>query len=134
MSRKVAREVACQLVFEYLFNKKENEQTKEQLFDENKFIKADKEFVDFLANGVFENFDVLIAKIKENIKDFSFSQVVKMDLAILLVATFEITNSNLDHAVIINEALNIAKKFSTEKSPSFINGVLASISRGENGN
>lgn len=132
MSRKVAREIACSLVFEYLFNKKENELTKQELFDENKLIKADEEFASFLADGVIANFDQLESIIKSNIKDFSFSQLVKMDEAILLVAIFELKHTDLDRAVIINEALNIAKKYSTDKSASFINGVLASIIRGEN--
>ena len=132
MSRKVARELACELVFEYLFNKKKNDLTKQSLVDENKLIKADEQFVTFLTDGVIENFDELEGKIKENIRDFSFSQLVKMDEAILLVATFELLHSDLDRAVIINEALNVAKKFSTEKSASFINGVLSSIIRGEN--
>lgn len=133
MSRKVAREIACQLVFEYLFNKKKNDETKQSLFDEAKLIKADQEFAEKLYDGVCENFDDLENKIKENIKDFSFSQVVKMDEAILLVALFELEHTDIDHAIIISEALNIAKKFSTEKSYSFINGVLSSILRGENG-
>lgn len=132
MSRKVAREIACSLVFEYLFNKKENELTKQELFDENKLIKADEEFASFLSDGVIANFDQLEDIIKSNIKDFSFSQLVKMDEAILLVAIFELKHTDLDRAVIINEALNIAKKYSTDKSASFINGVLASIIRGGN--
>lgn len=134
MSRKVAREVACQLVFEFLFSKKENKQTFEELSSENGLIKADEEFALFLYHGVIENFEDLQEKLKQNIKDFSFSQVVKMDQAILLVALFELTKTELDRAVIISEAINIAKKFSTEKSSGFINGVLSSIIRGENGN
>lgn len=134
MSRKVAREVACQLVFEYLFNKRKNEETKSELFGEAKLIKADQEFAEFLFGGVCENFEDLENEIKQSIKDFSFSQVVKMDEAILLVAVFELEHTDLDHAIVISEALNIAKKFSTDKSSSFINGVLSSILRSKNGN
>ena len=54
----------------------------------------------------------------------------KVDLAILVVAVYEIKNEKeIPVAVSINEALNLAKKYSTEKSAGFINGVLANFAK-----
>ena len=111
MSRSVAREVACCAIFEYLFTNQKNELTFKNLCEENKLIKADVEFAKFLLDGVCENFESLDEKIKSSLKDFSFSQIVKMDFAILLLCTFELLFTGTDKPVIINEGLKIAKKF-----------------------
>lgn len=130
MSRSVAREVASQVIFEYLFTKEKNELTFNNLCEENKLIKADEEFARFLFEGVISCFDELEEKIKNSLKDFSYSQIVKMDLAVLLLGTFEMLKTETDKPVIINEALKIAKKFSTDKSSVFINGLLSTILKG----
>ena len=51
----------------------------------------------------------------------------KIDLAILRVAVYELTNTKTPPKVIIDEAVEIAKKYGSEKSASFVNGVLGTI-------
>ena len=61
------------------------------------------------------------------------NRIFKVDLAILKVAVFEMlfSNEKTPSKVIINEAVELAKKYSTDKSYKFVNGVLASINKGE---
>ncbi len=127
MSRIVARESLVKLVFEYLFLNKIDELGLNSELSEAKLIDADKDYIISSLNGIVENHENIENIIKCNLKDFSFSQIFKMDLAILYVSIYEIKYLNTPYKVVINEALNIAKKYSTEKSASFINGVLSSI-------
>ena len=99
-----------------------------------------KEPVDFmvtLAKGVYENMDgidQLIAKYSENWK---VSRMSKIDRNILRIAVYEMLNlSNIPHPVTINEAVDIAKKYGTGESGSFINGIIdrvrIALEKGEN--
>ena len=60
-------------------------------------------------------------------KGWTFERLGKMEQAILLVATCELLESNLPKTIVINEAINNAKKFCDEDSYKFINGVLGQI-------
>ena len=53
----------------------------------------------------------------------------RVDLAILRVAVFEILAGQVPEPVVVNEAVELSKQYSTERSPAFINGVLGSIRR-----
>ena len=64
---------------------------------------------------------------------FSLDRIFKVDKAILLVALYEIFFiPTIDYKVSVSEAINLAKKYSTEKSAKFINGILAKVEK--NGN
>lgn len=68
------------------------------------------------------------AKISHAAPEWPIDKVAKIDLAILRLATFELTESKSEPPkVIIDEAIELAKSFGNEKSPMFINGVLGSI-------
>ena len=54
-------------------------------------------------------------------------RIAKVDLSILRLAIYELKYTDVPHKVVVNEALEIAKTYSTDKSPKFINGVLGSI-------
>lgn len=79
--------------------------------------------------GDRERIDQTIEKAAAN---FDFERLSKVDLAILQQATWEMLNlSDLDHAVSINEAIELARSFSGEESASFVNGVLDKISKSQ---
>ena len=61
-------------------------------------------------------------------RGFTAERIYKIDLAILLIATYEILFlPDVPDKVSVNEAVELAKTYSTDNSPSFINGVLASV-------
>ena len=79
-------------------------------------------------NGVIQKYDELCGFISENSEGFAFDRIYKVDLAILLVALYEIKYmKSIPVKVSINEALNLAKSYSTENSNKFINGILAKL-------
>ena len=65
-------------------------------------------------------------------KSFKLSRIYRIDLAILELAIWEIDHTETPYQVVINEAVGLAKKYSTEKSVSYVNGVLAAFVRGKN--
>lgn len=141
MGRIIARETGFKLIYEYLFNKEaevaaffkagnielDGEEENTVVVDENNNLVVSQEEKDYainVYNAVVENYDELINVLDVNIKGFNINRVYKLDLAILLMAVAEIKYLNQDVALIINESVEIAKKYSTDKSPSFVNGVL----------
>ena len=61
---------------------------------------------------------------------YSLDRVYKVDLALIYLAVSEIKYLDTPHQIVINEVVNLAKQFSTEKSSRFINGVLSAIVKG----
>lgn len=78
--------------------------------------------------GIIANKKELLATIEKYSPLFVIDRIYKIDVAILMLAIYEIKNcDNVPQRVSINEAIELAKKYSTDKSPYFINGVLASV-------
>lgn len=126
MSRKKSREFAFRLVFEKFFHEPDVdvfENMEDFVLDDN-----DKEFVNSLIDGVNNHYEDIMSIIKDNIEGYELDRIYKIDLAILVLAIYELKfeNSTPDK-VVLNEAIELSKKYSTDKSFSFINGVLAKI-------
>ena len=127
MSRKNARENVFKMIFEYTFSKEKNADILEEYLSE-KENKDEVGYITEVYNGVIEKYDQLIEKIASVSKSFKLDRIYKIDLAILLVALYEILYiKSIPTNVSINEALNLSKVYSTEKSASFINGILSNF-------
>ncbi len=134
MSRKIAREVAFKLIFETSFQNDETMQDLANLLlpdeDENKaeMNADDNKYVEEIINGVREKQEELDSYIKEHLKGWTIERLNKVDIAILRLAIYEILyRDDIPYKVSVNEAVELAKTFSEETSPAFINGVLAEI-------
>ena len=122
--RKYAREVTFSLTFEYLFSKNVNSLDLD-MFDSKKLTQDDFEYIKSTYGGIIENFDQLMATVGSLSKGFKLDRIFKVDLAILMTAVYELSRSDIPVEVCINEAVELAKRFSTEKSVGFVNGILA---------
>jgi len=87
-------------------------------------LKVAKLFASSFVPGFTSLFDNHISSAAP---EWPLKNINKIDLAILRVATEELMNSDTPPKVVIDEAVEIAKKFSAENSASFINGVLGTI-------
>ena len=127
MSRKKSREYVFRMVFEQFFH--DNDEMFEFLSEDIVLDETDKVFVNSLVGGISLHYDEIIQILKENMIGYEIEKVFKVDLAILVLAIYELkfAGSDVDNKVIINEAIELSKKYSTEKSYSFINGVLAKV-------
>lgn len=126
--RKYAREVAFSLIFEYMFTKTYDELELEQ-FEKNNLTEDDLSFIKKLYRGVVGEFPELEAIVGELSKGFKIDRVFKVDKAVLIMAIYELDNLDTPKSVVINEAVELAKKFSTEFSANFVNGVLGTYAK-----
>lgn len=131
MSRKTAREAAFKTIFEIPFHSNEtpsdviNFGTK---YEEYKLAtQSDTNYYVDVVSMCFENIEAIDRKISSFLKDWTIDRISKVNLSILRLAICEITYiEDIPYQVSINEAIELAKKFSDDDAPSFINGVLAS--------
>ena len=127
MSRKVARETLFKLVFELGFHKPEDSVAFEEFLKENALDAENVEFVKRAFTKIVETYDELKNTIKENVEGYTVDRIFKVDLSILMVALYELMNEETPVQVVANEAVELAKKYSTDKSYVFINGVISKL-------
>ena len=126
MSRTEQREQAFCLVFQNLFN---NEETL-AIYEEN--VAKVGNYAKALFEGVNSKIEELDEIINAYSKGWKTNRLPKVNLAILRLAIYEIKYvDDVPASVAINEAVELAKKYSGEGDYSFINGVLGSVAKGE---
>ncbi len=129
--RKLAREICFEMIFEILTrNECEiNEQTLELLCEqENVLGDDDKQFVVKVVDSFIKNKDQILNSIYEKVTGFAPERIYRVDLALIGLGLTEIKYvGEVDKGVVINEVVELAKKFSSEKSPKFVNGVLSAL-------
>lgn len=127
--RRTARESAYKIIFEYIFTKQLNQRTL-QMFLSVQDCEDDRVYLQTVVEGVIASFDQLTQTIMQYAKDYtSPDRLNTSDYSALLLGSYELLNGIVPVAVAINEAVNLSKEYGGEKSSSFVNGVLASISR-----
>lgn len=129
MNRSRARELAFKLLYQIEIQKELNEEDIELFFENNEVnSKEAKEYINDMVNGININSKEILEQISKNLKeDWEVERVSKVNLALLKLAIYEIKYKELPYKVVINEVVELAKKYGEETSHSFINGILASV-------
>ena len=118
--RSEARENAFKTIYSKFFNIDEDN------LQQN--LPSNNELTNKIVDCYITNNAEINNLISANLKGYTLERVYKIDLAILVVAIIELNYIKENPTqVIINEAVELAKKFSTDKSPKFINGFLAGL-------
>jgi len=84
-------------------------------------------FADELIRNTIIHLEEIEAKLQSHSSNWSIERIANLDLAILRIAIYEILFTGTPPPVVINEAIEIAKKFSSESSNKFVNGILDAI-------
>lgn len=103
----------------------------EDILEDSKIRNKQKEFALSLYNGVVENKATIDNALNKYLKEWELEKIGNIERAILRLGTYELMFTPLDDAVIINEAIELAKTLASETSPKFINGVLDSVKKGK---
>ena len=144
MSRKAAREIAVQMIYEYSFacNTAEeilehrlNPEFLETANDELGIYRAlDHQQYSYLRDvvcGVVLHLDEIDALIKKYAIGWNSSRISRIARAILRVAGYELLHyDEVPESVAINEAVELTKRYDTKETAAFVNGILGSIVRG----
>ncbi|MCK4652969.1 MAG: transcription antitermination factor NusB [Candidatus Cloacimonetes bacterium] len=134
--RRQGREIAVQTLYSLEFLRQNLQLEESELTDKlteiskDKKIKDDTKIFEFASDiliNLNSNISEIDKKIKEHSINWSFDRIAKLDLSILRVATYEMLYTETAPAIIMNEAIEIAKKYCSESSGKFINGVLNAI-------
>ena len=130
MSRRAAREAAMRLLYEYSIKNelsKDSMYDMEDIFQVNKLTEENISYVENVVDEFLQHKDDIDVYIERHSKSWSLQRISKVDLSILRLALFEIFYSEVPNNIVCNEAIEIAKTYSSEKSASYINGVLGGV-------
>ncbi len=130
MNRKLSREKAMELLFGMTLSKDTMEEVVEAFVEnyEGDIKEIDLTYVKQVLIGVNNNKESIDKAIQDNLHNWKIERISKVNLSILRIATYELLyDKEVPRGVAINEALEIARRYSDEKSVSFINGVLDKI-------
>ena len=129
MNRSAAREETFKLLYS-LEIQKENLKEQTEIYLENSDISDQntKKYMTEIVEGIENNIKEIENKISENLKkDWKLERIAKINLVLLKLAIYEIIYTQTPFKVVINEVVELAKKYGDDTSPNFINGILASI-------
>ena len=130
MNRTAMRESAFKLIYSLEIQKQDNLKEQIDVYFESENIedKVAKEYIEDAVLGIGNHKEAIIGLIEKNLKsDWKIDRISKIDLAILKLAIYEIQYKDIPFKVVINEAVELAKKYGEDSSKNFVNGILASI-------
>ena len=126
LTRTEAREKIMVILYQLDFYVKEKiEYNLEDVFKEN--LEIDNTYVRDVVNGVLENIESIDKVISKYLENWDLDRLGKTDKAILRLGAYELIHYDTPKVVVINEAVELAKKYSDDKVFKFINAVLDKI-------
>lgn len=128
MSRRKLRESIFLLLFRIEFNTREELEEQAEAFYRQVEAEEDRVYIRKKLTSILDEMSAIDEKIREICQGWRLSRLGKTELAILRLAVYEILyDEDIPTGVAINEAVEIAKIYSSEEAPRFINGVLAKL-------
>lgn len=135
MQRSAMRELAFKLIYILEMQKDDNSSEQVEIFVQNNEITDSKaiEYLKDIQKGLNENSLEINSLIEKNLKEnWSLDRISKVNLSLIKIAIYEMIYKELPYKVAINEVVELAKKYSDESAPVFINGILASVVKNKN--
>ena len=130
--RRLSREMGLKALFQVDLVKANIEETLKYTFENGEFSDEVKEFTLLLVKGVMSNLSEIDKAINNYTNNWSLERITNIDRNILRMAIYEILYlKNIPKSVSINEAIELAKKYGTKSSFSFVNGVLGKIDKND---
>ncbi len=124
--RKDAREVVYKIVYAYNFTGEFDDELKNRLFEESDLSDDDKAFATRLLDAIKSHYDEVTGVISDLAVNYMLERVYSTDKCALIIGLTEMKYfDDVPNIVAIDEALSLCKKYSTEKSLGFVNGIFA---------
>jgi len=125
--RRKAREFALQMLFQWEMQRQEPAQIERGFWKSARAAKATREFANQLFEGTVGEIEALDALLTKHAEHWRLERMATIDRAILRLAARELRSGETPPKVVINEAVELAKKFSSEESAGFVNGILDAV-------
>jgi len=128
-TRHQARTAVIGLLYAYDLGNTNIADFSDEILEESKIRNKQRVFSNELFSGTIDNLDMLDREIESHLKEWDYKDIGKVEKAIMRLGAYEILVAQTDRAIIINEAVELAKTLADDKSPKFINGVLDAVGR-----
>lgn len=134
MNRTAMRENAFKCLYEVEVQNDISDEHLQMFFENNAITYEEaKKYILNVIKGVSDNKDEIVDVISKHLVDsWKYARVSKVNRTLLKLAIYEILYVKIDFKVVINEVVELAKKYSEATAPSFINGVLANVVKNYN--
>ncbi|MCL2860161.1 MAG: transcription antitermination factor NusB [Oscillospiraceae bacterium] len=131
MNRTTMRENAFKLLYEIEVQDDVSEEHINLFFKNNELNEDSvKEYILDIVNGTQIHKNDITKDISKHLTEaWTYDRISKINKALLKLAVYEIVYKKIDFKIIINEVVELSKKYGEETSPGFVNGILASIIR-----
>lgn len=127
-ARRKARELALQMLFQYDMSANAPDQIIETFDDLQKSKPNTREFATKIFRGTIDHMPRIDEMIQDQAENWRLSRMAAVDRNIIRMSVYEFLHEQeTPKLVIIDEAIEIAKRYGTDKSPQFINGILDGI-------
>ena len=128
------RSTARETVYKYLYAKLFNEETDDKYFKtllkDKDLTEEDRLFAQELKDTVEAHESEIVSAVRDLAKDYTYERIFSTDKCALYIAVAEIKYfDDIPTVVSIDEALSLVRKYSTEESLNFVNGILASVKK-----
>jgi N utilization substance protein B len=125
--RTKAREFAMQMLFQWDMSEQDPAKLEAKFWKSAKAANQTRAFANQLFEGAAKDRAALDEIIQKHSENWRFERLAAIDRAILRLAIHEMSAAETPVKVVLNEAVELAKKFSSEDSSAFVNGVLDSV-------
>ena len=129
--RRKAREYALQMLFEWEMGRQPCERIEKGFWKNARAEKSTRSFANQLFEGAVAEAPALDELIARHAANWRLERIAAIDRAILRLAIHELRAAATPPRVVINEALELSKKFSSEEAAAFINGILDTIHKSQ---
>jgi N utilization substance protein B len=127
--RRKAREYALQMLFQWDITHDSIDQIITTFFSTQEESEGVADFARRLVTRTVENVEKIDMLIQRHAEHWRLDRMATVDRNLLRLATQELFDNETPKTVVINEAIEIARRFSSQESPQFINGILDSIKK-----
>jgi N utilization substance protein B len=128
--RRKARECALQIMFQLEFNSGDPKDLVKVYWEHQRASRQVREYGTWIVEKILDNGEAIDRAIQSASKNWRLSRMAVVDRNILRIAVCELLyEPTLDPAIVMNEAIEIAKRYSGEESAVFVNGVLDAVLR-----
>ncbi|WP_072221494.1 transcription antitermination factor NusB [Campylobacter coli] len=125
-TRHQVRQSVISLLYALEMNEK-NENFIDEFLNEKKIRNEQKNFTLSLYEGIIKNLDDIDKNLNPYLNENEIEKLGHIERAILRLGAYELLFTNTPNAIVINEAIELAKELANDNSPKFINGVLDTL-------
>lgn len=132
MGRRASREAVMKLLYQLEIQKNDRNEQIDMALEDETYTESDRAYIRSIVDGIAEKVTHLDSIIEKYAMGWKITRLSKIDLSILRIGIYEILyREDIPFSVSVNEAVELAKKYSNEDAGAFVNGLLAKVTKAD---